>query len=235
MRYVGGKFRIAKQLTDFLKSVRKSNQTYVEPFVGGASVIRLMDDLRIGSDICPFLITFYQQLQLGYIPPETISEERYKELKELSKRGVCNAEIGFCGYFTSFAGKWFGGVARDPRNGYDFVRGARNSCLKFKPYLQQIKFYCSDYQELFKIIPINSLIYCDIPYINTTGYRFKFDHESYWKFIREQSNSHDIYTSSYVAPEDFECVWQIERKTCMNTIGGGKSDRIEKLFKFKGK
>lgn len=235
LRYLGGKFRISKQLTNFLNSVRKEGQIYVEPFVGGASVIRLMDDPRIGSDICPFLITFYQQLQLGYIPPDTISEDRYKELKELSKQGVCNAEIGFCGYFTSFGGKWFGGVARDPGGGYDFVKGARNTCLKFKPYLQQIKFYCSDYEDLLRTLPLGCLIYCDPPYIGTTGYKSKFDHVRFWNIIREFSDKHDIYVSEYQAPDDFECVWQIERKTCMNTTTGGKADRIEKLFKYKGK
>lgn len=236
MRYIGGKVRMAKQLTDFLKSVRKPNQIYVEPFVGGGAIVSLMDGERIASDICPYLIAFYKELQQsGSFPPKTLSEERYNELKQLYKQGVCNGEIGFGLYFVSFSGKFLGGYARDPKNGYDFSKGAYNSALKLKSGIQNVKFCCMDYRELFKILPSNCLIYCDIPYINTTEYRFKFNHEEYWQFIREQSNNHDIYTSSYVAPEDFNCVWQLNRKTCMNMADGRKADRTEKLFKFKGK
>lgn len=68
MRYVGGKFRISKQLTDFLKSVRKPGQIYVEPFVGGASVIRLMDDPRIGSDM-PIFNNFLSTVAIGMESP----------------------------------------------------------------------------------------------------------------------------------------------------------------------
>ena len=195
-----------------------------------------MDGTRIASDICSYLIAFYKELQQSNLfPLKTLSEERYNELKQLYKNGICNAEIGFGLYFCSFAGKFKGGYARSPKDGYDFSKGAYNSALRLKLGIKDVQFYSLDYRELFKILPQRCLIYCDIPYINTTEYRFKFDHESYWKFIREQSNNHDIYTSSYIAPEDFSCVWQIERKTCLNTKSGGKEDRTEKLFKFKGK
>jgi DNA adenine methylase len=232
LRYVGGKVRIAKPLTDFLKSVRKHKQIYVEPFVGGGAVISLMDGERIASDICPYLIEFYRQIQVGWLPPTNLSEDRYNELKQLYKSGVCNAEIGFCGYFTSFGGKWFGGVARDPKGGYDFIKGAYNSSLRLKKGIEGVKFCCADYEDVLKCVPVGSLLYCDIPYINTTQYRFPFDHQRFWRVVREFSNIHDIYVSEYKAPDDFSCVWQIERKTCMNTADGGKANRTEKLFKF---
>jgi len=192
-----------------------------------------MEDPRIASDICPYLITCYKQLQQGWTPPETLSEERYQQLKELYRQGVCNGEIGFAAYFCSFGGKFWGGYARDPKSGYDFVQGARNTCLKFQPDLRNIKFCCSDYEDLLRTLPSGCLIYCDPPYIGTTGYKSKFDHVRFWNIIREFSNRHDIFVSEYQAPDDFECVWQIERKTCMNTTTGGKADRIEKLFKYK--
>jgi DNA adenine methylase len=235
MRYLGGKVRIAKQLTAFLKSVRKPGQIYVEPFVGGGAIISLIDGPRIGSDLCPYLITFYRQLQDGWLPPEILSEERYKELKQLYKETVCNGEIGFAMYFCSFGGKAWGGYARDPKSGYDFVKGARNSAIRLIQTVKDVKFYSRDYEDLLRTLPLGCLIYCDIPYINTTQYRFSFDHTRFFNIIREFSNRHDIFVSEYQAPEDFECVWQIERKTCMNTITGGKADRTEKLFKFKGK
>lgn len=234
MRYLGGKVKISRPLTDFLKSVRKPGQIYVEPFCGGGAVISLMDGQRIGSDLCPYLITFYRQLQDGWLPPETLSEERYKELKQLYKDTACNGEIGFAMYFCSFGGKAWGGYARDPKGGYDFVKGARNSAIRLIEAVKDVKFYCYDFATLLQAIPLGSLVYCDPPYMGTTGYKFKFDHTRFFNVMRTFSHIHDIYISEYQAPEDFNCVWQIDRKTCLNTADGGKANRVEKLFKFNG-
>lgn len=237
MRYLGGKARVSKPLTDFLKSVRKTNQTYVEPFVGGGSVIRLMDGQRIASDFCPYLITFYKQLQNGWLPPEIISEERYKELKQLYKETVCNGEIGFAMYFCSFGGKAWGGYARDKKGVVDnrLINGQYRDSVKLQKDIKDVTFICYDYETLFKWledIKSKCLIYCDPPYKGTTEYKNKFDHVRFWKVMREYSTIHDIYISEYVAPEDFECVWSIERKTNLNIKNGGKSNRVEKLFKY---
>jgi DNA adenine methylase len=227
--------RIAKQLTTFLKSVRKPGQTYVEPCVGGASIIRLMEDERIASDIDADLIECYRALQQGWLPPTSVTEEDYKYYKKINQEGICSAKIGFIKFFCSFGGKCWGGLARDPKSGYDFINGARNTCLKFKPDLQSVKFYCCDYEEFLKQISPGCLIYVDPPYQGTTEYKNKFDHTRFWQVMREFSDKHDIYISEYQAPEDFGCVWQIERKTCLNMADGGKADRTEKLFKYKGK
>ena len=43
---------------------------------------------------------------------------------------------------------------------------------------------------------------------------------------------HKVFISEYNAPEDFECVKEIEHKTILNKNENSK--RIEKLFIFKG-
>ena len=40
MQYLGGKSKIRKQIATFLKSLRKRNQVYFEPFVGGGGFFR---------------------------------------------------------------------------------------------------------------------------------------------------------------------------------------------------
>lgn len=50
MQYLGGKSKTRKQISAFLESVRKPDQTYFEPFVGGAWVLQEMRGKRIASD-----------------------------------------------------------------------------------------------------------------------------------------------------------------------------------------
>ena len=38
MRYMGGKFKIRKEVAGFLKILRAPGQAYLEPFVGGAGI-----------------------------------------------------------------------------------------------------------------------------------------------------------------------------------------------------
>lgn len=234
MRFLGGKARVAKPLTNFLKSVRKSNQIYVEPCIGGGSIIRHMANPRIASDISLDLILFYKELQNGWIPPEHMSEDEYKQLKCVEPSAI----RGFGGYFCSFGGKWFGGYAREKDR--DFCLGAYRDSLKLSEQIKGVDLHCCDYEELLKIhlkifadVNVRCLIYIDPPYKNTTKYSETFDHNRFWEIIRQFSNIHDIYVSEYEAPEDFKCVWSIVRKAELNTKHG-KAIRIERLFKFKG-
>jgi len=252
MRYCGGKFRIARQLTDYLKSIRKPNQCFVDGMVGGGSIVRFMDDNRIANDIDIDLIEFYKALQIGWLPSSHVTEEDYQYYKRINQEGIHSPKIGFVKFFCSFGGKAWGGYARDKKTNRDFpkeayedslrlIKGQYNDSIKLSGGIRNVKFVCMDYKDLIKnelkvFQDINSkcLIYFDIPYVGTTEYKYKFNHEEYWQFIREQSCNHDIYTSSYIAPDDFICVWEISRKTNLNMKDGGKADRIEKLFKFKG-
>lgn len=80
MQYLGGKSKIRKELSKFLESVRSSDQTYFEPFVGGGWVLQEMAGKRIASDGNKALIAMYQALQDGWIPPDFVSEDEYKQV-----------------------------------------------------------------------------------------------------------------------------------------------------------
>jgi len=234
LRYLGGKAKVATKLTTFLESVRKPNQMFVDGMVGGCSIVRKMTGERIAADSCPYLITFLKCLQDGWTPPETISEQRYYEIRKMYKEGYHAPVIGFAAYFCSFGGKFWGGFARDPKTARDFANEAYRDALKLMEEIREVKLFCCDYSDLLiNIIPEKSLVYFDIPYEGTTGYKNKFYNSLFWQVIRIFSNKHDIYISEYQAPEDFECVWSLKRKTELNTKNG-KDTRIEKLFKYKG-
>lgn len=224
MRYLGGKVRICKQIAKFLESKRKPNQEYLEPFLGGASVFCEMSNPRFGSDINTPLITMWKALMAGWVPPDTVSEELYKEYKNSKPMG--DPLTAFIGIGCSYSGKWFGGFARDG-TGRNYCKNAKNQLLKKKGKLLHsvIRFGC-----YWEWCPVGMLIYCDPPYEDTTQYDYckGFDHGKFWDTMRDWSKNNDVYISEYKAPDDFKCVLEIETKTDMHEKS--KSIRIERLF-----
>lgn len=127
MRYLGGKSKIRKQIAAFLESLRKPNQVYFEPFVGGGWVLQEISGDRIASDGNKALIAMYQALQDGWIPPDFVSNDEYNQVKlDYDKNSPM---LAFCGFGCSFAGKWFGGYARS--EGKDcYAATSKRSLLK---------------------------------------------------------------------------------------------------------
>ena len=178
MRYLGGKSRIRKQISAFLESVRKPDQTYFEPFVGGGWVLQEMSGDRIASDGCYPLIAMYKDLQNGWVPPENITEEEYQSLKIDSD--PYNGLIAFAGFGCSHSGKWFAGFARSGSRNY--CGNAKNSLLKQLPKIKDVEFIYGLFHEHN---PEKMLVYCDPPYQGTTQYgAFSgFDHVLFWESI----------------------------------------------------
>ena len=79
--------------------------------------------------------------------------------------------------------------------------------------------------------PEDCVIYCDIPYKNTTSYTTgSFDYERFYKWCQEKtSEGYQIYVSSYELPEElFISVWEKQRH-CKATSGSGKKV-VEKIY-----
>lgn len=226
MRYFGGKARIAQKIAKFLKSVRKTNQVYVEPFIGSANVFCLMENERIGSDNHVDLIMLLQEVQSEtFVYPESLTEQKYYDLK---KSHSC-AMRAFAGFGCSYAGKWFGGYARD--GGRNFCKNATSTLKKKSKLLQGAKLNHCDYKEV-QNLPDNSLIYCDPPYADhTLIHNKKFDSEYFWNVVREWSKKHNVFVSEYSAPSDFVSVLDIPTRTDINGTDG-QYKRIEKLFVY---
>ena len=91
--------------------------------------------------------------------------------------------------------------------------------------LKKIEQHAVDYQKI--AIKPNSIIYCDIPYIGTSGYGTEFDYDRFYKWACEQTQP--VFISEYYMPEDrFVCIWQ-KNKRCSFGIGGNKQT-VERLF-----
>lgn len=224
MQYLGGKSKIAKKLVEFLEKNRKKDQLYVEPFLGGCNILPLISGKRIGAEINQDLVMLYNAVQNGWLPPTSISENEYKELKNAKS----SALRGFAGVACSFSGKWFGGYARSGDRNY--ALNGYNGLKKMAIKIEDATIINSSYEQLE--IPDGSMVYCDPPYANTTEYKNKFDTEAFWRWARKLSKSCDVYISEYTAPNDFECVWELERNLEMCKNG---RKRIEKLFKYRAR
>jgi site-specific DNA-adenine methylase len=79
MQYFGGKFRIAKQLAEFLNTQKTGLTEYYEPFCGDCNVILYITALpRRASDGSSAMIALWKAMQDGWSPPTVISEEQYR-------------------------------------------------------------------------------------------------------------------------------------------------------------
>lgn len=228
MRYLGGKSRIRKQVAEYLESVRKPEQTYFEPFCGGAWVLQEMSGKRIASDGNNALIAMYQALQNDWNPPDFVSEEEYNQIRQLNDSH--DPMTIFCGIGCSFAGKLWGGYARSSDRTC-YAKTSKNSLLKQLPLIKNVDFQYGLFNEHH---PENMLVYCDPPYRGTTQYgAFKsFDHDLFWQTMREWSKRNTVIISEYNAPDDFECVAEFNSRMGMTTAGN-RPIRIERLFRIK--
>lgn len=231
MQYLGGKKRIAKQLAEFLNSKLNGYKYYLEPFVGSAAVIEKVNHkIRIGCDKNEYLIQLFLALQNGWIPPKELSEEQYNYIKE--HKDEDKVLTAFAGFGCSFSGKWFGGYCRDKKTERNYALNAHNTLLAQLPLIKTVYFKQADYRTLN---PKNALIYCDPPYCSTTKYDAlpAFDSGLFWEKMIEWSKVNLVYISEYVAPEDFECVLEIETRTDLKNSSGKMIPRVEKLFTYK--
>lgn len=231
MRYLGGKFREAKEFASILLEARKPKQLYIEPFLGGAWVLELVDNPREAYDINPYLIALYQAIQEGWQPPDKVSEQEYKEV--LSGKQCPDFYKAFVGFGCSFGGKWFGGYGRS-KTGRNYASETKRALMRLAPKLKGVKLACLDYRELK---PNGAIIYCDPPYSDCTPYNGTkpFNNKTFWKVMEEWSKTNTVLVSEYIAPEGWTCIWEKRKNISVRLVPSNShqpDDRIERLFYY---
>lgn len=234
MKYMGSKNRISKHLLPIILKDRKKGQYYVEPFCGGCNMIDKVKGNRIASDYNRYLIAMWKGFQANEPRMESITREVYDRAKKEYKNGTniefTDFEIGWIGYMASFNGKFYDGGYGGKSKGRDYTAEAMNNIGRQFENIQGVEFFHSDYKELE--IPDESIIYCDIPYRDTTEYSVgRFDHIEFFDWCREMSEiGHTVFISEYTAPEDFICLWE---KEVTNSLSLSTTHNpIEKLFTY---
>lgn len=80
---------------------------------------------------------------------------------------------------------------------------------------------------------------CDIPYKNTTKYCKdevgEFNHDNFYKWVRNNSNKYDIYISEYKQniPDDFKIVWEYESKKDIRNKNNQQEKTTEVLIQYR--
>ena len=159
-----------------------------------------------------------------------MTEEEYKALKGTPPSPITS----WVRFVCSFGGKFENGYAREAgSDDSTFCGYGKRNALKQSPKIQDVEFICCSYLDLTDKIT-NSIIYCDPPYQNTTGYKTgQFNHEEFFDWCRlMKSKGNVVFVSEYNAPDDFELVWQGEIKTNFSsTRKSATHNAVEKLFK----
>ena len=216
MKYMGSKNKHYKEMLPIILQHRKPGQAYVEPFYGGCNMIYKVPSSfpRYANDNHFYLIELLKHVQAGGELPDYVSEERYKDI-QLNKEEYPAWEVGFVGFGCSFGAKWFGGFARNIKQGHkdetlnmttrNYCAESKRNLLKQAPYLSGITFSCGDYRQMF--IPDRSLIYVDPPYKETTGYHSGFNHDDLFSWLEAKKNEgHTIFVSEYQMPGNFKLI-----------------------------
>lgn len=243
MKYMGSKSRIKKYIVPILQNIIDNNKitTYIEPFCGGCNIIdSIKCKHRFANDISTPLIEMWKGLVNGELPPKELSKEHYDDVKN-SFRNNDNKYpmfyVGMIGFLGSYNAKFFdGGYAKTIISKTGVLRNYyAESCkniLKQLPQVKDIIFSNKSYKDMNNNIK-NCLIYCDIPYFNTTGYETSkdFNHDEFWHWVKETSKNNVVVVSELIAPKDFIAIW--EQPVTRTLDNKSRSMSIEKLFVYK--
>lgn len=233
MRYFGGKKRIARHIAQYINLYNPIITDYYEPFCGMCSVGRLVyADNKYFSDVFEPVISYWNGLRNGWLPPEVFTEADYKIVK--SNMDYSDPVTAFAGWGCSFGGKWFASWAKSKRvdnyvyAAYNYSKRARNFALETNSFTQ-----CS----YLEIQPQDSVIYLDPPYKGTTKLshlKDSFDYDVFYQYCLDISKDNKVYISEYSMPSDkFECVLSMPIKCTVHTGHKQGVERIEKLFVVK--
>ena len=241
MMYLGGKSRLAKRIGAAILENTNQRGQYIEPMIGGGSVFfELAPHFQksFGGDIQEDLILMYQALADGWVPPDTVTEEEWRELRDSPP----SALRAFAGFGCSFGGKFFGGYARNAKGG-NYAARSRKRLMAYSETLNSLPttpfFGHAGYDEW---LPLHGcVVYLDPPYAGTTGYSSKrsgvptFDHDAFWNTAAEwvTVRGAHVFVSEFAAPEGWTPVWERERSVGVGTTSGARyTKKTDKLFVY---
>ncbi len=235
MKYMGSKSKIAKDILPIILKDRKINQWYIEPFCGGLGTFDKVESCRIASDKNIYLIEMWRGLQANRSRPLEISKSLYSRARTDYNNGTNiefdNFMIGWIGFMGSFNGRFYDGGYSGKTTTRDYVSEQIRNTEKQKELLDGAIFINGDYDTIS--YPINSIIYCDIPYKNTKQYSVSkdFNHLKFWQWCRDMTTEgHKVFVSEYDAPDDFKCIWSKEVTNSMGLVCTYRP--TERLFVF---
>jgi DNA adenine methylase len=242
VRYLGGKYRIAWHLREAMEPFLAAHRYEIwEPFCGGLNFSRTLANCSgLLSDSHPALISLYKAYRSGWTPPRAVTEDDHALAKTLPDSEPLKAFVGF-GH--SFGGMYFAKYDAGkpellrPRNAppvwirHDRSAAATKSLAPLRTHLSRFDIAQIDF---LKVTPArrSRLIYCDPPYLGTTGYGTTFDHDRFWTRCRQWARHTTVLVSEYQCPVPHELVWQKTRHRAMTRHAASDAAApVEHLFR----
>jgi len=238
MKYMGSKDKISREIKEIIDLNRTSlEQAYIEPMVGGANMIDKMKGKRIAGDNNKYLIALWKGLQADLTRPKEITKQMFINAKQDFKNNTnafySDFMIGYIGFLGAYNGIFFTGYAGEVETKTGIVRNyAKESISNIENqlrYLKNVDFYLCDYKQI--LTPNQSVIYCDIPYFETSKYITSdmFNHSEFYDWAElKHKEGHQIFISEYYMPEDrFKKVWT---KKVSSNLSQQTQTKIESLF-----
>lgn len=226
---MGSKNKIAKYILPIILKNRKKEQFYVEPFTGGGNMIDKVSGNRIGGELNKYVAALLSEMSKGWFPEmDKITIEEWNDIKE-NKDKYPDHLVGYVGTQLSFGSVWFASYSKDSIGKRNYFAETKRNIRKQSRKLKGVDVRCCSYSDL--IIPENSIIYCDPPYFGTDKYRGfeQIDHVHFWDWCRNKvTEGHEVFISEFQAPEDFVCVWAMNRISQSPQLSNKKL--TEKLF-----
>lgn len=230
-QYFGGKIRIGKEISKRIQEIElqvwgDNNPLYFEPFIGMAGVFRHISKNTnvhcIGCDKHVDLMIMWDNVSKGWKPPRVVSKEFHAQLKLESPSAI----RAFVGFGCSYMGKFFNGYNNSALKSY-------NRIISVSKQFQEKNVTFMESSDYTEHSPHGMTIYCDPPYeesivSNKTLKGFRgFNHEVFWKTMREWSKENLVVISETKAPDDFICIWEKHvGKNFYKGIGGGRYERL---------
>lgn len=232
MRYLGGKARQSRDVLDVILAQRGDRSRYVEPFMGGGSVLSRVAphfDLVTGGDAVPELVELWRAVTNGWDPPAEMTREAWTALRDDPSP---TAAKGWAAYAASYNGKYFAGYGPTaPGAGRDYLAESRRGILRKAATLGHARFVCCDYAD--HDVDADTVVYCDPPYEGTEQYGAvgDFDHGRFWDTMGEwTARGALVLVHEYAAPEGWVVVHERARTETMNHGGKSSGARMERLF-----
>lgn len=226
MRYLGGKTQIAKELAGVVQQYRKG-LPFWDPFCGSLAMAKALGGAGIVSDIHPALMSLYQAIAGGWVPPITLDRKEWEQAKHLPDN---NPLKGFAGFGCSFRGLYFSGYA----GGYVGPNSNPGAQAASQVLIRDVTILRNRgvIFELLDFFDVDAgpglFLYLDPPYKNTATYKGvpPFDHEKFVLRVLEWAKFGPVLVSEYDFPVG-RCIWEKSRARKLKT-GTGRA--LEKLF-----
>ena len=246
MNYLGGKFRQGRRIAQLVASVMSGTKAYIEPFCGAMGSSSRVCEMLAGStdaakpeqvwlsDQHPALITTWQYLLRGWLPPDVVTEEMYLQCNR--NRDDQDPLTAYVGFGMGFGGKYFGGFARSERGApsSDNERRSivlREAVLRKAAALRSVGADVAAHGYLAYDGQVETTMYLDPPYAGRTKQsKFTFDHDQFWDFARRMSRSNIVLVSEFTFPDDFVSVLNfgdtVVRHHSSTTKGDGTQEHM---------